>query len=104
MYFFREYRYRKPDQTLQVSPEDTVKAISERSPQDNANNARLDRRASKTSTTNIIFGHYHCTYRAYQAIEETVVKILISQSPFRNAFLHCGNVAISIANLMLLQS
>lgn len=97
--FFREYRCSKPDQTLQVSPEDTVKGISERSQQDNANKngKHQTEQQAKLSITNTSY-HYHRTYTAYQPIEETVVKILIGQLPFRNAFPQCGNVAISIDN------
>lgn len=64
---------------------------------------RTRQSSKQTSITNIIFGHYHCIYTAYQPIEETVAKILMSQSPFRNAFPQSGNVGISIGSLMLLQ-
>lgn len=63
---------------------------------------RTRQNSKQTSITNIIFGHYHCIYTAYQTTEETVAKILMGQSPFRNAFPQSGNFGISIDNLMLL--
>lgn len=63
---------------------------------------RTRQNSKQTSTTNSIFGHYHCIYTAYQTTEETVAKILMGQSPFRNTFPQSGNFGISIDNLMLL--